>query len=341
MVASYAAQAQAEMIWKPTLWDQLEAMTWPRELAQEIKPFLLLAEGIEEVLAPMRERFPIPDVLDKHMRRMITDLAWTFAADLSVTRVTSELLANGDADLTLAYLAMPDVAGHRFWKYFQPGDVDYELAPEHIEAYADFIPLSYIAADRMLAQLIDKAGPETTVLVLSDHGMHVDPLNTDNPFALNSGAHEDAPDGIIGILGPLAAKRGNELARTKPIGHVGEVAALVLQLEQVPVPEDWPAAQQLRRQLEGLLDVDWRLEHPLTVAPELPEFRAATPSRLPMEGMDTAFYQNMQDLGYLGGPEDEQAEREQAAREQAEREKRAAELLEAEDVDEADDAAPQ
>lgn len=304
MVASYAAQAQAEILWKPTLWDDLEEMTWPSTLAAEIKPKLLLAEGIETVLPHVRERFPIPEKLDRHTKRIVTDLAWTFAADLSVAQVTSYLLEEGQADLTLAYLATPDVAGHRFWKYFHPEDVEYAVRPADIQAYHDYIALSYVAADRMLGELIDRASDDTTVLVLSDHGMHVDPININEPDALNSGAHEDAPDGIVGLLGPRAAQRGNLLTAPKTVGHVGEVAPLVMQLQGVPVPRDWPAAQNLRRRLESLLDLDWLEAHPLTVGDGMPDFRAPTPSRSPTEGMNKLFIDHMKDLGYLGGPDE-------------------------------------
>jgi len=141
------------------------------------------------------------------------------------------------------------------------------------------------------------------VLVLSDHGMHEDPYNVDKPAALNSGAHEDAPDGVVGMLGPLAEALGDRLGAARPLGHVGEVAPLVLQLQGVPVPRDWPAAGTQRRALENLLDEEWRVAHPLTVGPGMADFRGATPSRVPAAGMNQKFVKNMQDLGYLGGTE--------------------------------------
>lgn len=301
MVASYAAQAQAEILWKPTLWDDLEEMTWPAALASEIKEHLLLADGIEQVLPHVRTSFPIPEQLDAQAGRILTDLAWTFAADLSVAQVTRHLLETGQADLTMAYLATPDVAGHRFWRYHAPGDMNYPVPEKLVRAYEDYIALSYVAADRMLGELIAQASDDTTVLVLSDHGMHVDPYNVDKPLALNSGAHEDAPDGVVGMLGPRAAALGDRLGAGRALGHVGEVAPLVLQLQGVPVPRDWPAATTQRRALENLLDEDWRAAHPLVVGDGMQDFRPATPSRVPAVGMNQKFILNMQDLGYLGG----------------------------------------
>ncbi len=305
LVASYAAQAQAQVIWKPTLWDDLEEQTWPPELAKEIKPFLVLAEGIEQALEPMRAAFPIPAELDDHVKRLITDLVWVYVADLSVTQVAGHLLESGQADLSLAYLAMPDVAGHRFWKYMRPSDVRFEIAPLDIEHFENYIELSYIAADRMLGELMERMAPDTTLIVLSDHGMHVDPVNVNLPTALNSGAHEDAPDGIFGILGPLAARRGNQLKSAQVLGSVDEVAALIMQMQQLPIPREWPAASRPQLRLEGVLDTEWRIAHPNVVGDGMLNFRAATPSRLPATGMNEQFENVFGNLGYMDGPEGE------------------------------------
>ena len=127
LVASYAAQAQAKIIWKPTIWEEMEGQTWPLELQDEIKPLLTLASEAEELHPAMRRAFPIPEVIDEHAGRIINDLAWTFAADLSVSAVAGHLLETGAADLSMCYLAMPDVAGHRFWRYHRPEDLRYPI----------------------------------------------------------------------------------------------------------------------------------------------------------------------------------------------------------------------
>ena len=309
LVASYAAQAQAKIIWKPTIWETMPEQTWPPELQQAIKPFVLLAAEAEDLAVPMGQAFPIPEELSTHEQRLLNDLAWTLAADLSVSRITSHLLdapdAAGPADLTLCYLALPDVAGHRFWRYHAPGDVRYEVPADQVEAFGDFIHLAYVEADRQLGELLDRVPEDATVVVLSDHGMHVDPINIYEPEALASGAHEDAPDGIIGVLGPRAARLGDWLDRPAP-GDVYQVAPMLLHLLGVPVPEHWPGAQAPALTLERLLDEAWRLEHPLVTGPS-PDvgFRDATPSRVPFQGSNQAFRDEFEKLGYLDGHEDE------------------------------------
>ncbi|MDF1798387.1 MAG: alkaline phosphatase family protein [Planctomycetota bacterium] len=302
LVASYAAQAQAKIIWKPTIWEAMPEQTWPPELQQAIKPFVILANEAADLHDRMRGAFPIPGEVDDYTGRIINDLAWTLAADLSVSAITRHLMQTGDSDLTLAYLALPDVAGHRFWRYHAPGDVRYEVPAEELELFGDFVNLSYVEADRQLGQLLAEVPANATVVLLSDHGMHVDPQNIYEPEALASGAHEDAPDGIIGVLGPKAAKLGARLELGQaPLGDVYQVAPLLLHLLEVPVPRHWRAVQKPAIPLERLLDEGWRVEHPLVLGPN-PDaaFRPATPSILPMAGSNTTFREAFEALGYLG-----------------------------------------
>ena len=301
MVASYAAQAQAKIIWKPTFWESMEDQTWPPELQAEIQPFLTLANDVEELHPAMRRAFEIPDVIDEHQGRIINDLAWTFAADLSVTAVAGHLLDTDAADLSMCYLAMPDVAGHRFWNFFHPEEMRYEQDPAEVATYGDFINCAYVEADRMLGELLAKVPADATVVLLSDHGMHADPAQTYNATALASGAHEDAPDGIVGLLGSRAARLGNRL-QADALGDVYQVAPMVLHLLGVPVPSHWRALARQPLALERTLDEVWRFEHPLVTGPNPDaDFRAATPSRIPHAGSNEEFFRAFEALGYLGG----------------------------------------
>ncbi len=302
MVASYAAQAQAKIIWKPTLWREMEHQTWPPKLATEIEPLLVMAEDAEQLRPAMRRAFPIPEQLDAFEGRLVNDMAWTHAADLSIAAVTGHLLDTGAADLTLSYLALPDVVGHRFWRYHSPNDVSYEVSSEDLAAFGDYLSLAYVEADRMLGELLAKAPKDALVIVLSDHGMHVDPETKYDADALTSGHHEDAAPGIIGVLGPPAARWGNLLG-DKQRGEVGDVfgvAPMLMHLLDLPVPEHWRGAKGGSIPLERILDESWRLAHPITMGPSPDaDFREATAPQLPGEGMSDAFFESFQGLGDL------------------------------------------
>ncbi len=315
LVASYAAQAQAKIIWKPTLWKEMEEQTFPSALANEIEPFLVLANDAEELRPKMRRAFPIPDQLDAHRGRLVNDLAWVHAADLSIAAVTGHMLDSAQTDLTMAYLALPDVVGHRFWRYHAPDDMHYDVSAEDQAAFGDYLALSYIEADRLLGELLAKVPEDATVIILSDHGMHVDPITMYEELALTSGAHEDAAPGIIGVLGPKAAKQGNVLKQTDR-GDVYQVAPMLMHLLDLPVPEHWRGVQGGRIPLERILTEEWRATHPLRRSPNTDgDYRPATAPRVPTAGSSEAFKDNFESIGYLGGNKQqvEDAEAERAA----------------------------
>jgi hypothetical protein len=60
-----------------------------------------------------------------------------------------------------------DTLSHRYW----PG----YAAPENSQDYEKVIPAAYQAADRALGRLMAAAGPDATVLLLSDHGFLTSP----------------------------------------------------------------------------------------------------------------------------------------------------------------------
>jgi hypothetical protein len=273
----------------------------------------VMANDAEELKPRMRRAFPIPGNLEGERARLVQDLAWTHAADLSITAVTAHMLETGPADLTMAYLALPDVVGHRFWRYHAPGDMKYEVSEADLEAFGDYLSLAYVEADRLLGELLAKVPANATVVMLSDHGMHVDPVTMYEPSALTSGAHEDAAPGVIGVLGPRAAKDGNLLAAADR-GDVFQVAPMLMHMLDLPVPEHWPGATGGRILLERILNEDWRVAHPIRRGPNTDaDYRPATPPRIPAAGSNEAFEATYQGLGYMGGKEEEvkraQAER--------------------------------
>lgn len=63
-----------------------------------------------------------------------------------------------------------DTFGHRYWKYWAPQDFP-GLDPAEIRRYRDLLPRAYELADQTLGRLLRLADAETTVAVISDHGI--------------------------------------------------------------------------------------------------------------------------------------------------------------------------
>ncbi|MFT5287766.1 MAG: hypothetical protein ACI8TQ_003954 [Planctomycetota bacterium] len=312
MLSSYAAQAQAQLIWKPGVWENLEDQTWPNDLWKEIKSDMVFVSDATKVRDLLWDVFPAPHDqdsatpefdLDPVTQKSVTDLGWTFAADLSSAAVAVHLQEQYATDLSLVYLAMTDVAGHRFWNYHEPTAYSYELNEPAKSDFAEYVNLSYVETDRMLGELLATLPANANVLVLSDHGMHPDPIALDDPESGTSGHHREGRAGIFAAKGPLVQSLGNLLEDPTrgELGHVLEVAPLVLHMLSIPVPEHWPALAGSMR-LEQVLDESWRRTHPLEKTANVDaKFRPATPAKIPFAKVDQDFMESFSGIGYILG----------------------------------------
>ncbi len=84
-----------------------------------------------------------------------------------------------DPEFYYLYLRAPDVTSHFFWKYYQPDDTVFE---EEIEQYESILPSVYMHVDKMIGQQLEKASKDTTIIVVSDHGMGPKSYTTDIAF---------------------------------------------------------------------------------------------------------------------------------------------------------------
>lgn len=306
MVASYAAQSQAQLLWKGNLYEGLPDQTHPPDLQDEIEPFLQLAKGERAVVEQMWRAFPepsgIPGERPQNIDRLLADLGWTLSGDLSYSAVAEYFLENDPGDLVMAYLALPDVAGHRFWRYHQPEDVYYEVEEPYRTEMADYLRLSYVEMDRLLGRMLERLPEDAHVLVVSDHGMEVNPDTRHEEESVTSGHHPDAPNGILAAMGPHVKGVGNQL-ENPPAYTIMDVAPLVLRLMELPIPNHWPAIAQGSR-YEGLLDDAWRAEvRPRLVPSRDADFRPATPARNPGDEYSHEFIRLLKGIGYGGAGE--------------------------------------
>ena len=312
MLSTYAAQAQASVIWKPGVWENLEELTWPPNLMDEIQSEMIFVSDAERVrdllwgtFSEPRDQDPSTEQRDisEVMIKSVTDLGWSLAADLSSTAVAIRLQQKYPADLSMIYLAMPDVAGHRFWSYHEPQFYNFDLKEPAKSDFADYIRLAYVETDRQLGELLASLPADANVLVLSDHGMHALEDSIDDPDAGTTGHHKAGPPGIFAALGPLISKRGNLLGEEQKgdLGHVLEVAPFVLRMLGIAVPEHWPALGGSMG-LDQILDERWRRAHPMARADNTDgSYRPATSSRLPTEDVDKQFLGIFNELGYTLG----------------------------------------
>lgn len=102
-------------------------------------------------------------------------LARQLAHCASVHNVSTLLLEGDKAwDCTMVFFETIDVVGHHFMQYYPPRME--HVSEQDFARFRDVIPGVYELQDAMLGRLLELAGPETTVIVLSDHGFHSDHL---------------------------------------------------------------------------------------------------------------------------------------------------------------------
>ena len=82
--------------------------------------------------------------------------------------VAEALLVEEEWDLFWVVFTGPDKVQHFFWKFTDPEHPEYD--PALAERFGSAIRDLWIRMDSVVGELVDLAGPETDILVMSDHG---------------------------------------------------------------------------------------------------------------------------------------------------------------------------
>jgi predicted AlkP superfamily phosphohydrolase/phosphomutase len=198
--------------------------------------------------------------------------AWSVRADETTRRIALRLAAESPApDLFAVYLGTPDVVSHRFWRFHEPEAFEHAPPPEAVERFGKAVRDIYIHVDTIIGELVAAMPPGTTVVVLSDHGMHAH--NTSSRFDVpvdgrlerESAGHEDGPPGIFVATGPVIRRaepagpvRELTAVDLPEVGHVLDVTPTVLALLGIPVGKDMGG-----KVLEQLIDEGFLRDHPV------------------------------------------------------------------------------
>jgi len=118
--------------------------------------------AVVAVTEALRERVLRSKLLDIRHRQLRLELG--IHADLFV-----RLLASHRPYFAAFYTALPDAVQHEYWKFMEPEQFRDVLAVE-VARYGRVIPEVYEALDRVLGRLLRHVGPQTLVVIASDHG---------------------------------------------------------------------------------------------------------------------------------------------------------------------------
>jgi hypothetical protein len=192
---------------------------------------------------------------------------WSFRADEIYQRIALERLREPASSLTAIYMGAPDVVGHRFWSHAFPALYRHPPPPEQVENFGGLLHATYRRVDRALAALLERMPADTTVWLMSDHGMQARPggvrFSTEAGHRL-SGNH--SPRALLIAAGPGIRAREREggeigaleLADLPELGSVVDTLPTLLAILGVGVGEDMQGSV-----LTDLIEPRWLAARPV------------------------------------------------------------------------------
>ncbi len=185
--------------------------------------------------------------LSQDDRECVEGFLWSLACDETYHRIGLRLFDKYPVDLFAIYFGGVDVASHRFWKFAHPEAKNYGVNAVEAAALGGVIDAYYVYVDGLLGEYLDRLGPDTTLVVLSDHGFKA-VLFPGKPAT--SGHHR--MEGVIALYG-RGVRRGGKIEGAGLLDVLPTLARLL----DVPVARDLEG-----KVLEGALDPGFARAHP-------------------------------------------------------------------------------
>ena len=153
----------------PTHWPPQPNSVQPAHLAGSLAE-LRLHPG--EVTGPMLSQFiPLASQLDQRdpdVRRLLKSFAKPLAECASFHAVTTGVMEEMPWDFCTTYYAAIDHVGHEFMA-FHPPRMEH-VRPDLFEVFQGVMNALYEFHDQMLGRLLELAGPDAHIMIVSDHG---------------------------------------------------------------------------------------------------------------------------------------------------------------------------
>ncbi len=158
----------------PSEWPEpMPGSYWPPELAVELNDRRILPADIQEDI--IRAFVPEGHKVDQQRDRRLQQLAEKLAEAFSVQAAACHLMqSDPEWDFMAVYFRAIDEISHFFMHYHPPKMAG--IPEDDFQLYQHVVRSTYRAHDMMLQRLIQLAGPDTAVVLVSDHGFHSDHL---------------------------------------------------------------------------------------------------------------------------------------------------------------------
>lgn len=180
-------------------WPMAHGTVHPARLAETLAEFRLHPAELDgSHILPF---IPQAAKIDQAKDRRLESLARIIADCTSIHAAATQLIANEPWDFMAVYYDAIDHFGHGFMKYHPPRQK--WVPKKDFDLYHGVIEAAYCYHDLMLGVLMAAAGPDTTILLMSDHGFHPDHLRPVSiPVEPAGPAVEHRHYGIFVLKGP-------------------------------------------------------------------------------------------------------------------------------------------
>jgi hypothetical protein len=212
--------------------DPERALTFPNEIeaildALRMPPEEMTPEQIGSFITIPPEE--VMGLAKQHYRHheVMSELPLAFTMDETYYRMAHEFLTRGPRNgIHAFYFRGPDIISHSAMRYSSLYPEARKTKESEVR-YGELLSAYYAYTFARLRGLVEAAGENAAVLVVSDHGFE---RSADGEFN-----HRNAPDGVIMAMG-----RGKGDHSPKPPPTVMDVAPTVLWLAGYPVADDMP-----------------------------------------------------------------------------------------------------
>lgn len=211
--------------------------TWPPELAATLAPYWIDPNAFPLDELDARGGFSDGQLAlvaeaPFNQRNTYSWLKTFYAVDRPHWQIALDQLRTAPNDLTMLYLRGPDPIQHYAWDTIEP--LKYKSEPKHLERDRGVVQGVYRFVDTFLADLLAQVGPDTTLIVLSDHGAEPNP-ELAHKKSERPGGHTRAAKGVLFVYGPHV-RAGARIERAGPL----DIAPTVMWALGLPVADDLP-----------------------------------------------------------------------------------------------------
>ncbi|KAB2817298.1 hypothetical protein F8C82_02590 [Phaeocystidibacter marisrubri] len=261
----------------------LEGTVFPPKKSDEYASLRVHAtEMTSRILAPF---FPHADTLDGS-DGLLSSCAKIIADASSIQAAVTEAMATTEWDVTSVYWDALDHFKHVAMKYHPPRAKD--VSEEDFKKYSGVVEAGYRFHDMMLDRLLDLAGDDCHVLLLSDHGFTTGEERLSNTPDIPGGpAAEHHPFGILVGKGP-------EWKTGEVYGHsLLDICPAILHLFRAPLAENF----------EGRLPREW-WKHPYS-SKSVASYPIESEALAGSSQDERRLLSDLQALGYISLPDDD------------------------------------